>query len=367
MLLFSTVLQVNQASAQDAGCDTSLEPVYSALSQAQAAWAAGNDEIALEALAQAQTQLEAIKTACGEQATVPSQEDNALCAASQWQFIPTGIYMGPESGGFKMFMVSFAYQNGSPYWGQFSGPYDTEDIYVTTEGGFQYPAVSHPGYDIPAPENVWVPDYSNFSSASNDILIPPGFSGQGYHDGDGYYSAPVVLFFNVAATQNHFVITVRKVRIWCLHADGEEVSEESGPLTFDLDTDMQTVAFPTSLPDSEIPDFAEPIEIPDKGTLEFLGGSRAEDNEVLVLRFRFTNASQGYETEWYTYGYVVGSDGLYTDTSSSTGISYYVGPGQSEEKEVEYPVGAETTGPFYLILAPQAAGTVPSIYKVTEQ
>jgi hypothetical protein len=83
------------------------------------------------------------------------------------------------------------------------------------------------------------------------------------------------------------------------------------------------------------------------GTFEFLDVSRvATEDKLLKLRFKFTNASAGYETSGYVSGYLIDSHGVI----HRNGNGFSAGPGQSTEMEMAFFVESKKPDEFALAI-----------------
>ena len=218
----------------------------------------------------------------------PRPETESLCKADHYRIIPTSIFSQPDprSQGFKYVLVRFAISNGSSYWGapvrSDPGHGTLRGVSLTTEGGFVYMALFTPVFlDATQPPFT----RQTVSSVVSDV-IPPGFTA---NRAPSYWSDSFQLLFRVAQTQNHYTLTI-PLDIQCVRLDldpatalaGERQSgmpnrfaESTGPIMINLD---EKFPLPLYGPDAETPlqDFPKSFEIPNSGTLEFLGAEQLE-------------------------------------------------------------------------------------------
>lgn len=250
-----------------------------------------------------------------------SIEDPQICHLEGWQFTPTSIQSVPSEEGFKYVIIGLSVKNGTPYWAQVR----LIEPVAVTEGGFEYPFSTDWVSTGVGSVNV----QANLPSTVQELSLPPGFSVQG-HRGDLYR-----LVFKIAETQNQLRISARLGAV-CIQPDGSFYAYGGyGPLTI-MEVQTEQVftepSFPTEESDTNFPPLNEPIRVLDDGTLEFLEGVRI--GAEVILRFIFTNASAGYETDGWVTGFLIGKHGMLY--SGNPPLGYSVGPGQSEEVALQF-------------------------------
>ena len=243
------------------------------------------------------------------------------CEIAKWNVIPTQIEIQPGPEGFKYVVVTYALENNSPYWGKLVMV--SHRSYITTEGGFQYwnelPRLLYEG-----------------------MVIPPGI-----------VMPNVQVKYKVANTQNHFVAVLYPGRIawvWCLLPGSENRNEfMNDPIVLNLEKDVRSVSYPTERPDSDFQSITESIQIPGKGTLKLLDLSRKAGS--VVIRFKFTNTSAGYETSGRISAYMIGNDGIvHWDESGNAGV-FKIPPAQSSEISFQFTTGSARSFKLALLLA----------------
>lgn len=310
------------------------------------------------------TEQEIVETAIATNviATATNTLVPTVCNASMWRIIPESILSFPSDNGFKYIVIPFVVKNDSPYWGQLH--WSAMDAVagnwtVTTDGGFIYKAGGEVETGEQSPYQIYGgPDvistslYNNLPDVSNDssVYFPPGYVFRGgivdFYVTAGFFPQMV---FGIAETQNPITITIPSLTVWCIHDDGQTFNETIAPLYLNLNTDIQQVP-KTDLPQLNHIDITAPIVIDGIGTLEYLGIKREDvdktdcdqDNNCLItISYKFTNASSGYETSLGLDGlYLLGDDGLIRPQYGF--VATVVGPGQTADVEVSFFSGPMT-------------------------
>ena len=268
--------------------------------------------------------------------TLGSSDDQSSCDADKWRIIPVARWDQPSGAGLKNVLVQLAVQNNSSQWGEakFFAIYQ-QPIFGTTEGGFTYPANIYTGGMIVGGDLLITPR-----------VVPPGLvMGGGAWWNNPQYNAPLVLSFDVAESQKTLKITFPEVSIMCPTSDGKHTVVHI-PLETEVNEDIYEPV-DNSIAFEGFKSFDETLEIKDVGTIDFLDVTReahaASGGELLTIRYKFTNASVGYQNTGGISGYLLGSDGVVhlsaTTTAGNTAEGQFdVGPGLSSEEVMQFVV-----------------------------
>lgn len=312
------------------------------------------------------TQLPTIQSPAQASPTIEVTGEESICQSDKWKIIPERVLTFPGDNGFKKIVIPYVIKNDSPYWGRLRKGLAAEWT-VTTEDGFIYKTgatVEDSLQDIYQSygqlnvlgNTIWTslpePDFSYRA----EVYLPSGYVFRGYDletNVDAWRLPQLV--FQVAETQNQFTISLNSLYIECIHDDGQIFEENLNPVILNLSTDIQTLPNTdlSLLPSQGI---NAPIILDDIGKLEYQGtklGTPTLEDEcfrdyqndldvcyVMVL-YRFTNASTGYETKLNIDGlYLIGDDGILRPQSGWVETS--VGPGQSTDITIRFSPGPKT-------------------------
>lgn len=268
--------------------------------------------------------------------TAPPTQDTAerdtqsICGADQWELIPISVEESPSREGWKRVVVRFAVTNGSQHWG--APVYEDRNATITTEEGFTYPIHRTMQGDPSGVANSLSFVHLGF------MYLPPGFSALGWVRSSTPASRPnagLQLAFEVAQSQEHYVVRIPSGAILCPESTRRGAHGEVGPLTLDLDRAIHTVEFPTLRPPSEIEPLVGAMIEEESWSLVFTGVSRSEDK--LSLELQLTNKNKGFDTQVKEKVlYLIGDDGvlrpdyfsktLAPDQSSTISLAYSVDP-----------------------------------------
>lgn len=284
--------------------------------------------------------------------STPTRIDTSVsqCETDKWEIIPTALYIieKDRAPNYKILLVPIAVANYSQYPALLNRPGNQiQRPFVTTETGLSYKSTTltaEPEYTYLADNHPGIGEWYILSRLGG--FIPSGIVMHGYagHSEDTpanlSYGNPdqwLQLVFSVPEAQNHFELTIPSIEIECLLDSRELVSETIGPFVFDLNTDIRDAGYPTSLPDSELGDFDEPIDLGDGKILELLGIKFFDEIEgrTISLQFRYTNSSTDLEPQFNLGGYLIGSDGLLRSMSASVTAGF----GESTDFEFRRLVG----------------------------
>lgn len=267
-----------------------------------------------------------------------------LCQPEKWKVVPIGKYEFPMQDGWKLIIIEVAIQNQSQYWGSFM-VWPGDNVSVTTEAGFAYPLAQqlyNISTDPPSPYG------GRTLNSSIDIrvgvmtsMIAPGFNVRGRAVSGQYRDVyPYILAFQVADSQNQFILHINYAGVNCILPDGSTDSGSLDPIVLNIDKDMGSVVFPTERPKNDFGSMNEPFTLPDIGTLNFLEIQRYNDG--LLFKFNVVNASAGYPMSGELNGYVIGDDGIIrswdcVNTSSCWNPGgFEAGPGLTAEGQLEF-------------------------------
>lgn len=308
------------------------------------------------------------------------------CEPEKWIITPTAIYEHPQGDGWKLIIVELNLSNQSPYWGEYSNYFNKAT--VTTEGGYTYSSVVGP---MSIPEKTGSPysnEYINGGQIGGPPMIvgggvatlgrlPPGFSLSNIVRLDRFSQTPenihpFSLMFQVAENQTQYTILTNTPAVNCIFPDGSKKYENGQPITLDIQKGFGTAVFPTTVEHSQFLEIPSQLDVPGKGTLEYLGMNRTsfdEYSDLIVLGFQFTNTT-GYDAEGKIIGYLVGSDGVATpfgcgnEACTENDISWHgtgyfgAGPGQTFLTDVTFLVSKNTDSLKFIWLGED--GILPS-------
>lgn len=270
----------------------------------------------------------------------------ATCDQAQLKIVPVNMFEHPKGNGWKILIVELMIVNESPYWGYLS--FFPSSAFVTTEGGYTYPAwdggiISIPN-DFNSPYSGWreqgigVGTFAGGIWLKNLAYIPPNFSITGVTSGDDADINPFSLAFEVAENQHQFVITIENVGISCYFSSGQE--SQSHTVQYLIDLRNGTSRVPTLQPTSmDIPNIPAQFDMPDQGIFSLLRITRSprerdEGVDDVTLRFKFKN-NTGYNQDGELDVFVIGDNGRISLRGSGR---YMAGPGQESWVHLNYPV-----------------------------
>ena len=309
------------------------------------------------------------------------------CQADKWAIIPTNLFASPGAVGLKILYIPLAIKNNSSYWGQIdttSGD-PIRQSYVTTEGGFEYPAAQQVKIVTEFPYAALLNKDRLVSSQfyiTNLSFIPPGFAIHGeamigfdiieYEYGSPNTWAQAV--YQVADNQNHYRITIPSLTVSCIHQDNQKYQETIGPMIIGVDENLHQPMFPTTRPDSEFISITKPITLPNNGLLEFQGIEYADgmaDIRFLVMNFKYSNDSLDDENPIKISAFLLGNDGLsrrltfaYGPPGCSTDSSLSLSQGQSANIKLCYQIGSQAANFKFLWIDEEHA--IFQIYNLPE-
>jgi hypothetical protein len=308
------------------------------------------------------------------------------CEPEKWRIIPLAKYEHPLGDGWKLLIVDLALSNQSSYWGEYF--INWSKAIVSTNDGYNYSSVIGPMSIPSASGSPYSGEYINGGQIGGPPMVvgggvstlgslPPGFSVYNITRLDRFTlkpanNHPFSLMFNVADNQSNFVIHVDSSNISCVFPDGTTKSEQGPAISLDLQNDIGTVTFPTTVEQNQFPEIPSLLDVPGKGTLQYLNSNRTswdEYSDLVNLSFQYSSTS-GYDTEGKITGYIIGDDGVVTQPGCGNqacsendktwyGPGYFAaGPGQTYLTDLGFLVAKQASNLKFIWLGEK--GILPS-------